>query len=157
MPDISIAEVPLDRAPFFRRLLRVLAGTLQDVVGDAEASGYVSAVGTAVGEHIDREHRNALRIEHISREQIASVLVDATRRVEGDFSIIEEAEDRIVLGTIATVFGHITAQNLGYAGIEFKQTIAQGHGGCTVVVHLKPANNPIPNMQEYFSRDDRDY
>ena len=38
---------------FLRTLMRELAGTLQDVVGLEEASGFVSVVGSAIGTQID--------------------------------------------------------------------------------------------------------
>ena len=42
---VSGLPVPLERDVFLRSLLRELAGTLQDVVGLEEASGFVSVVG----------------------------------------------------------------------------------------------------------------
>ncbi|MBX6746796.1 MAG: transcriptional regulator, partial [Acetobacteraceae bacterium] len=48
MPKLEGLEVQLDRDGFLRRLLRELAGTLQEVVGLEEASGYISVVGAAM-------------------------------------------------------------------------------------------------------------
>ncbi len=164
-------EVQLDRDVFLRRLLRELAGTLQDIVGLQEASGYISVVGAAMGEHIDAEYRRALAVERLSRAQVAEVLVDLKRRIHGDFFVIEETEDRLVLGNRAcpfgdfvqgrpslcmmtsNVFGSIAAENLGYAGVELERTIAQGHAGCRVVVHLRPTEHAQPGLREYFRRD----
>ena len=172
-PSVGDAGIALDRDIFLRRLLRELAGTLQDVVGLDEASGYISVVGAAVGEHIDAEYRRALSVDRLSRQQVAEVLVDLKRRIQGDFHVIEETEDRIVLGNRAcpfgelvrdrpslcmmtsNVFGHIAAENLGYAAVELERTIAQGHPGCRVVVHLRPAEEVGPDTREYFRRDDR--
>lgn len=164
-------EVQLDRDVFLRRLLRELAGTLQDIVGVEEASGYISVVGAAMGEHIDAEYRRALAVERLSRAQVAAVLVDLKRRIRGDFFVIEETEERLVLGNRAcpfgdfvlgrpslcmmtsNVFGSIAAENLGYAGVELERTIAQGHAGCRVVVHLRPTEHVQPGLREYFRRD----
>jgi predicted ArsR family transcriptional regulator len=136
-----------------------------------EASGYISVVGAAVGEHIDAEYRRALAVERLSRHQVAEVLVDLKRRIKGEFYVVEETEDRIVLGNRAcpfgdlvhdrpslcmmtsNVFGYIAAENLGYAGVELERTIAQGHPGCRVVVHLRPSDGA--GVREYFRRDDR--
>jgi predicted ArsR family transcriptional regulator len=155
-----------------RKLLRELAGTLQDVIGVEEAAGYISVVGGAIGEQIDQEYRRALSVSELSREQVAAVLVDLKRRIEGDFYVLEETEDRIVFGNRAcpfgefvrdrpslcmmtsNVFGYIAAQNLGYAGVELDRTIAQGHSECRVVVHLRPAAEAEPNTREYFRRVD---
>ena len=172
-PQAVSAEVPLDRDVFLRRLLRELAGTLQEVVGIEEASGYISVVGAAIGEHIDSAYRRALAVERLSREQVATVLVDLKRRIEGDFFVLEETEDRIVLGNRAcpfgefvhgrpslcmmtsNVFGHIAAQNLGYAAVELERTIARGDPGCRIVVHLRPSPDVAPEAREYFRRDGR--
>lgn len=171
-PTAGIGEVRLERDAFLRRLLRELAGTLQDVVGVEEAAGYISVVGAAMGGHINAEYRRALSVDRLSREQVTAVLVDLKRRIQGDFFVVEEAEDRIVLGNRAcpfgdlvlgrpslcmmtsNVFGSIAAENLGYAGVALERTIAQGHPGCRVVVHLRPGESAAPGVREYFRRDD---
>jgi predicted ArsR family transcriptional regulator len=171
-PVLELGEIHLERDVFLRRLLRELAGTLQDVVGLDEASGYISVVGAAMGEHINDDYRRALAVNRLSREQVAAVLVDLKRRIQGDFFVMEETEDRIVLGNRAcpfgefvlgrpslcmmtsNVFGSIAAENLGYAGITLERTIAAGHSECRVVVHLRPSESAEPGTREYFRRDD---
>ena len=171
MTEVAQSNVPLERDVFLRRLLRELAGTLQDVVGLDEASGYISVVGAAIGEQIDQDYRQALQVDRLTRRQVTEVLVDLKRRIEGDFYVIEEGPDRIVLGNrvcpfgemvrdrpslcmmTSNVFGFIAAQNLGYAGVELQRTIAEGHPGCVVVVHLRPADEPNPAVREYFRPD----
>jgi predicted ArsR family transcriptional regulator len=170
-PDVRLEEltVPLDRDIFTRTLIRELAGTLQDVVGIPEASGFVSVVGQRIGDQMNRDYKNALQVTNLSRRQVAAVLVDLKRRIEGDFYVIEETDEKIVLGNRAcpfgdkvlarpsmcmmtsNVFGSIAADNLGYAKVELQQTIAEGHGSCRVVVHLKPTSevDRVPG-REYF-------
>ena len=43
--NITELDVPLERDGFLRNLLRHLSGTLEDVVGLEEASGFISVVG----------------------------------------------------------------------------------------------------------------
>ena len=168
VPDVRDAHVDLERDIFLRSLLRELAGTLESVVGLAEASGYVSVVGGAIGENLDAAYRRALSVERLSKGQVRDVLVDLKRRIKGDFYIIEEREDRIILGNRAcpfgkfvegrpslcmmtsNVFGSIAAQNLGYARVEIEEAIAMGHSGCRVVVHLRASEDPEPDAREYF-------
>lgn len=173
MTAIAELDVPLERDVFLRRLLRELAGSLQDVVGLEDASGYISVVGAAMGEHLDSAYRQALQVDKLDRGQVAGVLVDLKRRIKGEFFIIEETEDKIVLGNHAcpfgemvrdrpslcmmtsNVFGHIAAQNLGYAAVELQGTIAEGRSGCTVVVHLRPTEDQkSASTREYFRRDE---
>jgi predicted ArsR family transcriptional regulator len=169
-PNVAEADFPLERDLFLRSLLRELAGTLEDVVGVDEASGYISVVGGAIGNQINSAYRNAISVDRLNRDQVAQVLVDLKRRIEGDFFVIEETEDRLILGNRAcpfgsfvegrpslcmmtsNVFGAIAAENLGYARVNIEESIAMGHAGCRVVVHLKPAEEPEVNAREYFRR-----
>jgi predicted ArsR family transcriptional regulator len=154
---IQTDGVPLERDVFLRTLLRHLAGTLQDVVGLDEASGFVSVVGQRIGDELNAAYTSALAVEQLSREQVADVLVDLKRRIQGDFFIIEEDDEKIVLGNRAcpfaekvvgrpalcmmtsNVFGSIAAENLGYAKVVLEQAIARGDHGCRVVVYLTPS------------------
>lgn len=173
--QISEVNVPLDRDVFLRSLIRELAGTLEDVVGLREASGYISVVGQAIGTRLDREYRTAAQVPSLTKDQVGQVLVDLKRRIEGQFHIIEETEDRIVLGNRAcpfgdkvrnrpsmcmmtsNVFGVIAARNLGYAKVELQQTIAAGDAGCRVVVYLKPtADSEAAEGREYFGNPEND-
>lgn len=169
---IAASDVALGRDVFLRRLLRELSGSLQDVVGLEEASGYISVVGQAMGEQLDADYRRALRVEQLSRSEVAGVLVDLKRRIQGEFFVIEQREDRIVFGNRAcpfgefvegrpalcmmtsNVFGHIAAENLGYARVDIEQAIARGDGQCRVVVYLTPAQDEDPEAREYFKRAD---
>lgn len=152
---IEALDIPLERDIFLRTLVRELAGTLQDVVGLEEASGFISVVGQAMGRAIDHDYKSALKVSQLSREQVTQVLVDLKRRIQGDFYVISEDDEKIVLGNrvcpfgdkvldrpsmcmmTSNVFGSIAADNLGYAKVELQETIAQGHSECRVVVYLQ--------------------
>ena len=154
--NLELLDVPLERDLFLRTLVRELSGTLQDVIGAREASGFVSVVGQRVGDAIDRQYKAALNVQNLTREQVTDVLVDLKRRIQGDFYVVEESDEKIVLGNRAcpfgdkvadrpalcmmtsNVFGSIAAENLGYAKVELRQTIAAGAGECRVAVYLKP-------------------
>jgi predicted ArsR family transcriptional regulator len=166
---VKDAAVPLERDVFLRTLIRELAGTLQEVVGLDEASGFVSVVGQRVGEQINQGYKSALKVSNLSREQVAEVLVDLKRRIQGDFYIIEEDDEKIVFGNrkcpfedkvigrpamcmmTSNVFGGIAAENLGYAKVVLEETIARGAPGCRVVVYLKPTPEAdAAEGREYF-------
>lgn len=151
-----LPEVALDRDVFLRTLLRHLAGTLQDVIGLEEADGFISVVGQEMGEQLGDMYRRALAVERLTAEQLADVLVDLKRRIQGDFYVIEQDHEKLVLGNRAcpfgemvigrpalcmmtsNVFGSISAREFGYAKVELRATIATGAPGCQVVVHLRP-------------------
>jgi predicted ArsR family transcriptional regulator len=168
-PVLSDLAVPLERDVFLRTLLRHLAGTLQKVVGVEEASGFISVVGQEMGDEINRSYKDALSVSSLTREQVAAVLVDLKRRIQGDFYVIEQDDEKIVLGNRAcpfgdkvlgrpalcmmtsNVFGSIAADNLGYAKVSLDQTIARGDAGCRVTVYLQPTPEATAIQgREYF-------
>lgn len=161
--------LPLERDIFLRTLIRELSGTLQDLVGLEEASGFISVVGQRMGKEFDHDYKSALQVSNLSREQVAQVLVDLKRRIQGDFYVIEETDEKIVLGNntcpfaekvigrpsmcmmTSNVFGSIAAENLGYAKVELQETIATGHAGCKVVVYIKATEDADEaEGREYF-------
>lgn len=164
---IKDLSIPLERDVFLRSLIRELAGTLQDVVGLDETAGFISVVGQRIGEQINRTYQDALGCERLTPRQIGEVLVDLKRRILGDFYIIEQSAEKIVLGNRAcpfgdkvlgrpamcmmtsNVFGVIAAENSGYAKVTLQQTIAEGAPGCLVVVHLQP--DAASAGREYFA------
>lgn len=170
VPDgAASADIDLERDVFLRSLLRELAGTLEETVGLERAAGYVSVVGDRIGRAIDRMYKEALDTDQLGREQVADVLVDLKRRIKGGFYVIDQDDERIVLGNTAcpfaekvvgrpslcmmtsNVFGSIAAENLGYARVELQETIAQGADGCRVVVHLQPDDESgTATGREYF-------
>ncbi|NNF29548.1 MAG: transcriptional regulator, partial [Gemmatimonadetes bacterium] len=105
--------------------------------------------------------------------QVADVLVDLKRRIQGDFYVIEQTDHHIVLGNRAcpfgekvvgrpalcmmtsNVFGSIAADNLGYAKVVLEETIAEGATGCRIVVHTRhgPEASADPGI-EYFGMAD---
>jgi predicted ArsR family transcriptional regulator len=172
-PDVpsgpATADVPLERDVFLRTLLRHLSGTLQDVVGLDEAAGFVSVVGQEMGDQIGGMYRRALAVDSLNREQVAEVLVDLKRRIQGDFYVISQDDEKIVLGNRAcpfgdkvigrpalcmmtsNVFGSIAARDLGYAKVALEETIAEGAPGCRVVVYITPsAEAGEAEGREYF-------
>ena len=155
--SVPVRDIPLalDRDHFLRTMLRELAGTLQDVVGLDEASGFISVVGQRIGDQINADYRKELAVPVLSRAQVAEVLVDLKRRIKGDFRVVEQDDKRIVLENgccpfgdkvlgrpslcmmTSNVFGVVVAENLGQAKVELVRTIAEGATGCRVVVHLQ--------------------
>lgn len=148
--------IPLDRDRFSRDLLRELADMLSKELGPEKAADVVSEIGERTGATIDMYYRAALKSVNLTRTEIAAALVDLKRRIEGDFYVIEQDGEKIVLGNRAcpfgakvidrpalcmmtsSVFGAIASQNLGYAKVELQETIARRHKECRVVVHLRP-------------------
>lgn len=165
------AQVELERDVFLRTLVRELSGTLEEVVGLEEASGFISVVGQHMGDWINHNYKTALNTDKLTRQQVADVLVDLKKRIKGEFYVIEENDTKIVFGNHAcpfaekvigrtsmcmmtsNVFGGIAADNLGYAKVELLETIAKGDKGCCVVVYLEQTTES-ENVEgrEYFGQ-----
>lgn len=167
--QLSELSIPLERDGFLRTLLRYLAGSLEEVVGLDDASGFISYVGQQMGDEIDQTYRHSLQLRQLARTDVAAVLVDLKQRIQGDFYIVSQDENQIVLGTkscpfgdkvkgrpslcmmTSNVFGTITANNLGYAKVTLNETIANGHQGCLVTIHLQQgAEVDREEGNEYF-------
>jgi len=163
------ADVGLERDGFVRRLIGELATVLQDVIGEEEASGFVSLVGRTMGRNIGARYLRALGREGLKREEVEEVLVDLKRRIQGDFRVLESTPERISLENHAcpfaeavegrpslcmmtsNVFGTITADNLGYARVHIEEALARGDARCLVHVHLAlPSGDEEVHGQEYF-------
>ena len=80
-------DVPLERDVFLRSLIRELSGTLQDVVGLEEASGFVSVVGQRIGDQINQKYTAALGL--VSDERGLSLRFPRFLKVREDKSIDE--------------------------------------------------------------------
>jgi predicted ArsR family transcriptional regulator len=167
--NMDALPVGLERDVFLRSMLRELAGTLQDVVGLDESAGFISIVGQRIGESINQAYKVALNVEALNRHQVASVLVDLKRRIQGTFYVIEETAEKIVFGNrncpfaekvlgrpsmcmmTSNVFGVIAAENLGQAKVVLNETIAEGAAGCRVTVYLQDTpESAAAKGREYF-------
>lgn len=155
-----------------RDLLRRLSGSLEDIVGLKEASGFISMVGQQMADELNKTYCKALQVNKLDKQQLALVLVDLKQRIQGNFSIESADDDKIVLTTTScpfsdkviernslcmmtsNVFGTIASENMGYAKVELDKTIAKGDNGCRVVVHLKPTDAAEMAMgHEYFQSE----
>jgi predicted ArsR family transcriptional regulator len=155
-PTQPSAPTDLDRDFFMRKLLRELAGVLEEVVGLQDAEGFVALVGQRIADWMDSGYRQAYGVDALSRSQLADVLVDLKRRIDGGFKVVSVSDDSILLvndrcpfgdlvrGRISlcqmttSVFGTISAENLGYARVAIEESIAAGQPGCKVRISLKP-------------------
>jgi len=163
---IQVASIGLDKDRFLRQLLGYLAESLQEVTGMDQAEGFISLVGQKIGDELNAHYLQSLKLTKLDRHQIAAVLVDLKRRIDGDFYLIHADERQLVLGNrrcpfgdkvigrpalcmmTSNVFGVIAAENAGYARVDIQKAIANGDGHCHVVVSLD--GNDMEAGREYF-------
>ena len=170
----DFSAFPIDRDPetFMRELLRELAGTLEEIVGLEDASGFISTVGCRISDVMNAEYRHHAGVARLSIEQIAHALVDLKRRIGGDYSIQSISNDEIVLiGSkcpfgkhvegrnslcmmTSNVFGKLAAENTGYAEVAIPKSFAAGDDCCHVIVSFKPDRFAIDeNTREYYAAE----
>lgn len=169
MATVENLQIPLDRDLFLRSLVRELAGVLEGVVGYDEAAGYISLVGQNIGHWINGIYKEKLAVSQLSREQVAAVLVDLKKRIKGDFSVVSQDDEKIVLTNTtcpfgemvldrpsmcmmtSNVFGVIAAHNLGYAKVVIHESLATRCQGCRVTVYLRSTSAADQEEgREYF-------
>ncbi|WP_430009902.1 methanogen output domain 1-containing protein [Methylophaga lonarensis] len=162
-------DLPLERDFFMRCLARHLSGTLENIIGLAEAEGFISVVGQGIGDEINQLYREALNVEKIPRDQLAAVLVDLKQRIQGNFAVEHDEGAEILLTSTScpfgdkvvgreslcmmtsNVFGTICAENTHYAKVVLEKTIARGDAGCKVRVFLEDTEaSEKQNGIEYF-------
>ncbi|MFC3226439.1 methanogen output domain 1-containing protein [Marinibaculum pumilum] len=166
--NLASCEAPVDRDMFLQDVILDLADTIQNVVGAKDAKGFISIVGARMGDRLNERYKKQAARSSLDRTEVAQVLVDLKNRIDGDFRVVEENDDRIVLVNgrcpfgssvlgkpalcmmTSNVFGRIAAENLGYAHIVIEEAIALGHAGCRVVVNLKPDAETEGEGTEYF-------
>lgn len=174
-PTIPVRQldIPLNRDLFLRSMLRELSGVLEAMVGVEDASGFVSIVGQNIGIHINNEYRQALTVDSLSRPQVADVLENLKLRIQGDFYVVSQDDEKIVFGNrecpfgnyvedrpsmcmmTSNVFGTIAAENLGYAKVQIKEAIANRDKECRIVVYVaQSAQAELVDGREYFSAND---
>ncbi|NYI97593.1 putative ArsR family transcriptional regulator [Streptomonospora nanhaiensis] len=170
---VAKAAVPLTSDVFLRRFVTELTASLEEVIGREEATGYIGLAGQRLGDALGDLYTRELDLARFDREQIAEVLVDLYRRIQGEVYIISADDDRIVLGNrscpfggqvrgneamcmlTSSVFGTMTARHLGYAKVDLSETIAARSPRCRIVIHLRPgpAADGAPG-NEYYDRLD---
>lgn len=168
---IASADIDLARDTFVLELLRALTGAMEEIIGAHEAEQYIARVGDAIGGWLNAAYHAELGPENFDVQTVAQILVDLKDRIDGDFYIKTIDGNRIVLGNrrcpfgvyvkgrtplcmmTSKVFGRIASENLGYARVELKDTIAAGHRECDVVIYLQPEANGCG--REYFQSTGR--
>lgn len=169
LQSIDNLNIELERDLFLRNLIRELSGILEDVVGLDEAAGFISIVGQNMGKHINKSYQNALNVDSLSAEQVKQVLINLKKRIQGDFYLISEEEDKIVLGNrtcpfaekvkdreslcmmTSNVFGVVSADNLGYAKVALEETIAKGSPECRIAIYFTEPNGDVDGREYYRS------
>lgn len=165
MPDIQINN----REDFLQETLVELTSTLSEVVGLEEAAGFMSVVGQNLGRAVNRTLRQRTGQGQLNAEQVIDGLLDLKNRINSDFYVISQGQDKIVIGNrrcpflgqkrgnaslcmmTSNLFGAIVADNLGYTRVELMDAIADGAPECQLVIWLRQTPESAKSTgREYF-------
>lgn len=148
---------PLTAESFFGDMIGHLSGALEDVIGVEEAAGFVTGVGSAIGNEIADAYDVRRQSKPASR--VAEVCCDLKARIGGAFEIRAIDDATIVLTgrrcpfagrevgrpslcmMTTNVFGRIAARAAGYANVRIDGALSMGDPHCTVVISLVPTGN----------------
>ena len=161
--------VALTETSFLRKFIRHVTGTLEDVVGLDEASGYIATVAQKMGEQLNEAYRQSLDLDRLDRKQVCKLITDLEKRINGSAEIVFDDDDKIVLEGCTCPFDAdvvdrpsmcmlttqmlavITAENLGFAKISIEESRSQGDPSCRVVIYLRPTEEcELASGREFF-------
>ncbi len=158
------------REPFLLALTVELAQTVDREQGPSVAEAVIAQVGANVGGSMEAAHRNHLAIEgDLDAHGIADLFVGLKAAIGGDFYVIEEGDDRIVLGNrrcpfgdgvkhapslcrmTSSVFGGIASRNTHRdVAVHLEERIAVGDPECRVTIWLdSPPEELAPFVHHY--------
>ncbi len=162
----------IEKDTFMRSMLRELVGILEQTVGEREAEAYVNHVGLSLGRALNADYRRSFSLDKLDVRHVAATLVDLKARIDGGFAIESVDDEKIVLVNsacpfgdkvigrpslcrmTANVFGHIAAENLGYARVRIDEAIARGDTRCRVTVTIsEPEHSADHGDSEFYARN----
>ncbi len=159
----------LNRDLFLRELIKELLSVLESTVGLRDSEGFISVVGTQIGDAVYNAYKHQLDQNPESLDHLASLLVDFKNRIAGGFAVEAVTESQIILVNSAcplgpqvrgrtsfcmmtsNVFGRIASEHIGYTSVELAETIARGDDRCRIILRFdpeKPVRTPV--TREYY-------
>ncbi|WP_273499069.1 methanogen output domain 1-containing protein [Methylorubrum populi] len=88
-------------------VVTTMGALFEDTVGSSEAGSFISLVGLVVGEKIQEEYLQVSGASQLDRKGMVDALLDMKQRIGSDFYVMDESEQRIVLGNKRCPFGEL--------------------------------------------------
>ncbi|TDL81423.1 methanogen output domain 1-containing protein [Meridianimarinicoccus aquatilis] len=147
-------DIPVNRDIFLSQMIVTLAGSLEDVIGLTETEGYITLVGSRLGDSLNAMYKENRGISRVPVDDVPAILADMKNQFGGNFTVESIDSDKIILSNTAcpfgkkvfgrpslcmmtsSVFGTITADANGYAKVSIDKALARGDPGCRIVIHL---------------------
>ncbi|MDT8407048.1 MAG: sigma 54-interacting transcriptional regulator [Methylococcales bacterium] len=123
--------------------------------GEHYCQSLIEHIARGAGQFFEQSYREQYGLtETLSQQQYIDLILALKNRIGGGFSLDSVQPETITVVNdccpfgeqvslfpelcrmTSSVFGGIAARNFGYAKVEIKRSIARGHGGCEVCIHL---------------------
>ena len=151
MAKLWYVPVSLNKEIYFDEVILNLANEMGDEVSKKRVKK--AAIATAQG--IEVQYKKFHGVDKLNYHQVIDSLVDAQRKMGGNFIVLERTEEIIIIkntkcpfggkvkgksclcATTSALCGVMTARNLGYSKVILKRTIAKGANECLIYIYLK--------------------
>jgi len=151
MAKLWYVSVTLNREGHFNNLILNLGAELNDEVSKKR----LKKAAIVSVKDIEEQYKKFYSTDKLSYTQVIDSLLDAQRKIGGNFIVIERTEEIIILkntkcpfgekvkkapclcATTSALCGVMTAKNLGYSKVILKKTIAKGSNECLIYIYLK--------------------
>jgi predicted ArsR family transcriptional regulator len=116
---------------------------------------------------IEEQYKKFHGVDKLNYTQVIESLLDAQKKIGGNFIVIERTEDIIILkntkcpfgdkvksclcATTSALCGVMTARNLGYSRVILKKTIAKGAPECRIYIHLKKQQEKTTEKEDEYA------
>ncbi len=165
MAKLWYVPVTLNKESYLNEIILNLAGELNDAA--LEKAVKKAAISTA--QRVEGQYKQFHGTNKLNYTQVIGSLIDAQKKIGGNFITAERTEDVIILrntkcpfgervkkapslcNTTSALCGVITARNLGYSKVVLKKTIAKGSNECLIYIHLKKTTDMDKETDEYAS------
>ncbi len=166
MAKLWYVPVTLNRETYFNEVILNLAAELND----AALQKRVKKSAIANAKKIERQYKQFHGTDKLNYLQVLDSLVDAQKKMGGNFVVLERTEDIIILkntkcpfgekvkkapclcATTSALCGVMAAKNLGYSKVIMKKTIAKGASECLIYIYLKKTEKELgKETDEYAS------
>lgn len=155
MTKLWYVPVTLNRETYFNDAMLKLGMELND----APSQKRVKKAAISMAKKVEEQYKKFHGLDKLNYVQVINSLVDAQRKIGGNFIVVERTEDIIILrntkcpfgeevkkasclcNTTSALCGVMTARNLGYSKVILKKTIAKGASECRIHIHLKKTEN----------------
>ncbi len=165
MAKLWYVPVTLNKENYFNSTVLNLGKEFNDEVSKKK----VKKAAIATAKKIEEQYKKFHGSDKLNYTQVIDSLVDAQKKIGGNFIVVERTEDIIILrntkcpfgekvrkapclcATTSALCGVMTAKNLGYGKVVLKKTIAKGSGECLIHIHLKKTKEMEKETDEYAS------